>query len=181
MAGKLPKKKPYFHGGISAPVWKAKRRSRRAAERHTALEPVFLPEHQKTKPRRPAPILVLFFLDRIKTKVDHKLEKVVDPYGTSFSFTSTPVVMIRDIRTKKVKHGKRMVEEEHFTQWRPFPHAMPVCDQDNVSATSQFIGIQAPMDAWAKAGLLDGMILRDLPREQTNRFVDAALQKKRAA
>ncbi len=117
--------------------------------------------------RRPAPILILFFLDKIKTKIDFKLNKLVDAAGL-VSFSSVPVVMIRDIRSKQVKHGKRMVTEDHFTAWRVFAHAMPVREQDDVAAGSQFIGVQAPMEAWAKAGLLEGMILRDLPREQTN-------------
>jgi len=146
------------HHGLKA---KEKRLARRAQERAEGLA--------KQMPRRPAPILVLFFLDRIKTKVDHKLSKIVDESGTT-SFSSTPVVMIRDIRTKRVKGFKgRMIDEEHYTQWRPFVGAMPVRAQDDVSETSQFVGIQASMDAWVKAGLLDGMVLRDLPREEKAR------------
>jgi len=141
---------------------KSKRLARRAALRAlTSLSKDPFP-----RPPRPAPILVLFFLDRIKTKVDHKLNTVFDESG-NISFSSVPVVMIRDLRTKRVKGPKgRMIEEDHLTQWRVFAGAMPVREQDDVSETSQFIGIQAPMTAWAAAGLLDGMVLRDLPREE---------------
>lgn len=150
------------------------RKVRRAAERYTALEPVHGSPEPKQLSRRPAPILVLFFLDRIKTKVDHKLHKIIDDTGTT-SFSSVPVVMIRDIRTKRVKGLRgRMIDEEHYTQWRPFHGAMPISAQDDVSETSQFIGIQAPMTAWAAAGLLDGMVLRDLPREDKREFKRAA-------
>jgi len=141
---------------------KARRKIKRECERAAGVT-----KYQ----RKPVAPILTFCLSRMTTKIEYKLIKIVGvvientppfpPY-----FESVPVVFIRDLKETKRKVGKRFVTDTEYTKWREFHHASPVRDQDNTTSSSPFVLIQAPITAWVACGLHDGLVARDLPREE---------------
>lgn len=181
MTGKLPKRTRPRLGNCppsNAELVKSNRIRRRAHDRAEGLA--------KQAPRKPPVPVVTFFLDKIKAEVRNHLMKIEGPdaYGAkSFHFVNCPVVYIRDIieQHKRVK-GRWVELPPKYSKWRVFPYAEPLLPEDDVHSLAQFIGIKAPLTAWAATGMLDGLVLRDLPKEaRQGRFDRPGETTKRAA
>lgn len=125
--------------------------------------------------RRPAPAPILTFaLSTFTTMVEHKLVKIEED-GKLARFDSVPQVLIRELTEKVKRVGKKTFTETHYSKWRVFQNASPVSDQYRIKQLP-FIMISAPITAWVAAGLLDGMVMRDIPREEQQRsFADRRL------
>jgi hypothetical protein len=144
-----------------------KRKLRRAEERDGGWDKV----RKAAQPRPVAPVIT-FFLDRLLCKVEDK--SVAADRGVL-------VVYTRTVHTKRQRVRGKWVYEEHFGKWRPFRGAEPALARDQTTPLFSHIGIRAPITAWANQGLLDGMVDRDLPREQRRPEFKPVGHAKRAA
>lgn len=164
MAGKLPKRTRPRLGNCppsNAELVKSNRIRRRSIARSllsSAFNDGLVP-----KPRLPPVPVVTFFLSLDVCKVS----------GTA--------ILTRERQTQRSGHGWKAREFTAYGKWRPMKDATQLLAGE-ISPTATYIGIKAPLTSWAATGMLDGLVLRDIPKEaRQGRFDRPGETTKRAA